>query len=80
MQTNPTTNRRGRIFLVCLVGAGIATGALTAYFVHHAGRGLFATLFTAIYCGILGAGAAFLFLLAGFRIIWFIRCARSTRK
>ena len=80
MQATPTINRRGRNLSLCLMGIGLVAGALAAFFVHHAGRGWFATLFAGIYCGIGGAGSAFLFLRAALRIIWLFRYVRRTKN
>jgi len=80
MQTNPTSYREVRIVQICLIVVGMATGSGAAWFVHHAGRGWFATFFAGAFCGILGAGSAFLLLLAVLRIIWIIRFASRNRK
>ena len=59
--------------------AGIV-GVLTALGVHRAGRGLFASLFAGVFCGILGAFGAFLLLLGGIRLIWIISYIRRERN
>lgn len=80
MQTDTDTSHRRRIFSLCVIAVGCIVGVLAAFFVHHAGRSLFASLFAGVFCGVLGAVSAFLFLLAAFRIVWIFRYSRHTKN
>jgi drug/metabolite transporter (DMT)-like permease len=68
-----------RIVLIYLVAIGLVVGTLTAFFVHHRQPWLLSIL-TGIFCGILGTGGAFLFLLAALRIISLVRFVRHVRR
>jgi len=69
-----------RIVLVYLIAVGLVTGTLTAVFIHHGGQNLLASILTGIFCGVLGMGSAFLFLLAGLRMISLFRYVRQINR